>query len=123
MRSARRGLDVPIVAPDLAQPGLRLDAVSDVLAGGGVQAGHDLARWWRHNHPEYGWLALGLLVAAADYTGSRTMSDVFRTASRHPVSGPCVAIGWGVLTAHLFGFIPPAYDPINLMWRKCHGQG
>lgn len=97
---------------DATQPGLRLDTVPDVLLAA------EARRRWRHDHPGYGWLALAAIVVAADLTGSRTMSDVFRTASRHPVSGPCVAIGWGVLTAHLFGFIPPAYDPFHLVWRR-----
>jgi hypothetical protein len=110
MRSATRG---HAVGPaDVPCTGLRIDAVPDVLAGAVARAR------WKHDHPEYGWLALALIVAAADYTGSRTMSDMFRTASRHPVSGPCIAIGWGVLTAHLFGFIPPAYDPFNLLMRR-----
>lgn len=91
---------------DVSRIGLLVDPVPDVLAGAA-------AAWWRHDHPEYGWLALALLVAAADATGDRTMSDCFRRASRHRVSGPCVAIGWGVLTAHLFGLIPPAYDPFH----------
>jgi hypothetical protein len=67
----------------------------------------------RHNHPGYGWLAVGVLVAVADVTGERTMSDTFRMAARHPVIGPAVIAGWGVLTAHLFGLVPPQYDPIH----------
>jgi hypothetical protein len=92
---------------DVPRTGLLVDPVPDVLVGAAAAA------WWRHNHPEYGWLALALIVAAADYTGSQTMSDAFRTASRRPISGPIVAIGWGVLTAHLFGFIPPHLDPFH----------
>lgn len=103
---------------DLAQAGLRDSSVPDVLAGAGVE----LARaWWRHDHPELGWLAVAALVAAADVTGSRTMSDAFRTASRSPVGRPLMIAGWGILTAHLFGLIPPERDPINTLWRKCHG--
>lgn len=112
MRSATRR---PAMGPlDSSRAGLRDDLVPDVLIGAVARA------WWRHDHPELGWLALGILVAAADVTGSRTMSDAFRTASRHPVGRPAMIIGWGVLTAHLFGIIPPGLDPINIMWRKCH---
>lgn len=91
---------------DVPQSGLRLDPVPDVLAGA-VRA------WWRHDHPEYGWLALALLVAAADLTGTKTMSEAFRVASKHPISGPLVYAGWSVLTAHLFGLIPPKLDPLH----------
>ena len=119
MRGASRGHAVRGVATDAAQAGLRLDAVSDVLIGEKL-AGDALVQWWRHDHPEYGWLALALLVAAADVTGSRTMSDAFRTASRHRVTGPVVMLGWSYLTAHLFGLIPPGRDPINIMWKRCH---
>jgi hypothetical protein len=88
--------------------------VPDVLIGAAVRT------WWRHDHPEYGWLALGLLVVAADVTGSRTMSDAFRTASRSPVGRPIMIASWAILTAHLFGVIPPGLDPINAVWSKCH---
>jgi hypothetical protein len=114
MRSARRRRDIPVVAADLAQAGLCLDAVPDVLIGAAARA------WWRHDHPEAGWIALGILVAAADVTGSTTMSDAFRTASRHPVGRPLMIAGWAILTAHLFGLIPPERDPINIMWKRCH---
>ena len=66
----------------------------------------------RHDHPEYGWIALGVLVAVADVTGKHTMSDTFRAASRRPVVGPVVIVSWALLTAHLFGLVPARYDPI-----------
>jgi hypothetical protein len=113
MRSTSTGDAVRGVATDAAQLGLRIDALSDVPVG---------SRRWRHDHPEYGWVALGLIVVAADITGSRTMSDAFRTASRSPVGRPIMIAGWGVLTAHLFGLIPPGVDPINQLWRKCSGR-
>jgi hypothetical protein len=106
MRSTKARDAVLRGTADAAQAGLCIDAVSDVLAGSAAQ-------WWRHDHPEYGWVALALLVAAVDATGSKTMSDCFRTASRHPIARPVVAVGWGVLTAHLFGLIPPQYDPFH----------
>ena len=67
----------------------------------------------KHDHPEYGWVALGVLVVVADLTGERTMSDTFRMAARHRVAGPAIIGGWALLTAHLFGLIPPEYDPIH----------
>jgi hypothetical protein len=70
-------------------------------------------KYQKHNHPGWGWIAVAVAVAAADTTGQRTMSDVFREASRHPVTGPAVVVGWGVLTAHLFGFIPAPLDPFH----------
>jgi hypothetical protein len=59
-------------------------------------------------------------VAAADLTGSKTMSDAFRTASRHRVTGPVVMVAWVYLTAHLFGLIPPELDPLHLLWKRYH---
>ena len=118
MRSATRGNAVEPESADPPLPGLLVGSVPDVLAGAAARA----AWWqWRHDHPEYGWLALGLLVVAADVTGSRTMSDAFRTASRSSVGRPVMIAGWGILTAHLFGLIPPGIDPINQLWKKCHG--
>ena len=117
MRSATKGHTVG--TNDAARADLLDGAMSDVLAGAGVE----LARArWRHDHPELGWLAVALLVTAADVTGSRTMSDVFRTASRSPVGRPLMIAGWGVLSCHLFGLIPPEYDPINQFWKKCHDR-
>src|ERR1700729_2823437 len=108
--------------PDaVARTGLCVDPVPDVLVGAAATAARE---WWRHDHPEYGWVALALLVAAADVTGTKTMSDVFRDASRGKFAGPVVYIGWGVLTAHLFGFIPPRLDPIHLVaCRNCAHDG
>jgi hypothetical protein len=70
-------------------------------------------KYQKHNHPGWGWIALAVLVAAADTTGERTMSDAFREASRHPVLGPPVIAGWCVLTAHLLGYLPPRLDPFH----------
>jgi hypothetical protein len=67
----------------------------------------------KHDHPGYGWLAVAGVVIAADATGNRTLSELFRTSARHPVAGPFVVVGWGTLTAHLFGLIPPQYDPVH----------
>jgi hypothetical protein len=115
MRRASRGLDVRILADDLSQDRLCLDALSDLPVGA-------VRSWWRHDHPEYGWIALAIIVAAADVTGSRTMSDAFRTASRSKIGRPVIIAGWAVLTAHLFGLVPPERDPINQLWRKCSGR-
>lgn len=69
----------------------------------------------RHDHPGWGWIALAVLVVVADATGSKTMSDAFKIASRRRVAGPVVIAVWGTLTAHLFGLIPPPRDPFHLM--------
>jgi hypothetical protein len=116
MRRASRGLNLRVVADDLAHPGLRLDAVPDVLLGAETAA----RDWWQHDHPELGWVAIALLVTAADVTGTRTMSEAFRTASQSAVGRPLMIVGWTVLTAHLFGLIPPGRDPINMLWKRCH---
>ncbi len=76
----------------------------------------------KHDHPGWGWIALAVVVLAADATGSETMSDAFKLASRHKVAGPVVTLTWATLTAHLFGLIPPPCDPfhlINCRRRRC----
>jgi hypothetical protein len=74
----------------------------------------------RHDHPGYAWAALGALVLVADLTGTQTMSEAFRTCSRHKLTGPPLAIGWVVLNAHLFGLIPAKYDPFHRAFcRRC----
>lgn len=61
-----------------------------------------------------GWVSVAAVVVAAELIDTRTMSEAFRAASRHPVAGPVVLVTWAVLTGHLFGTIPPRYDPIHL---------
>lgn len=76
-----------------------------------------------------GWVSVGAVVVAAEIMDARTMSEAFRMASRHPVGGPVIFASWAVLTAHLFGAIPPKYDPFHrctsrltrsrkLLWRE-----
>lgn len=64
-----------------------------------------------------GWVAVGAAVIAAELLDERTMSEAFRDAARHPTFGPVVFGAWIILTAHLFGAIPPRYDPISLFWK------
>lgn len=75
-----------------------------------------------------GWVAVGAVVVAAELLDEKTMSDAFLAASHHPVGRPVMYAAWGILTAHLFGFIPRDYDPVYLFWkytvvkgRNCHG--
>lgn len=70
-----------------------------------------------------GWVCVGAVVITAELLDSRTMSDAFREASRHPVYGPVVFAGWAILSAHLIGAIPPHYDPINLFWNHTVRRG
>ena len=67
----------------------------------------------KHDHPEYAWAAVAATILVADITGNTTMSEAFRMISRHPVAGPAIAVGWGILTAHLFGVIDPRFDPFH----------
>lgn len=69
----------------------------------------------RHDHPAYGWAAVAATVAVTDFTARRSMSDVFRTASRKKITGPVLFLGWGYLSAHLFGFIPAKFDLFHQM--------
>jgi hypothetical protein len=62
-----------------------------------------------------GWIAVGVAVAVAEAADSRTMSDYFHEKSRHRVSGPVLATAYAALGIHLFGLIPPKYDPIVML--------
>jgi hypothetical protein len=70
-----------------------------------------------------GWIAVGVVVLAAELLDERTMSDAFLAAARHPVGRPVMFSAWAVLTAHLFGVIPQHYDPINLFWKHTVMRG
>jgi len=65
----------------------------------------------------FGWSVITGVVVAVDLFGSRTMSDAFRSLSRHPVGGPVLAATWIALTAHLFGLIPARRDPLQHLPR------
>lgn len=60
-----------------------------------------------------GWVAVGAVVVAAELIDSRTMSEAFSEAARHPQWGIAVLAAWAILTGHLFGVLPPRYDPIH----------
>jgi len=60
-----------------------------------------------------GWVSVGCVVLAAEVMDARTMSEAFRAASRQRYAGPAIAVAYAVLTGHLFGIIPPKYDPIH----------
>jgi hypothetical protein len=64
-----------------------------------------------------GWVAVGAVVVLAELLDERTMSAAFLAASRHPVGRPVIFAAWGILTAHLFGVLPPEYDPIYLFGK------
>ena len=62
-----------------------------------------------------GWVAVFTVVSAIDthaiLTGRPTLSSTFRAASkRHPVAVPLATT---YLVAHLYGWVPPQYDPLR----------
>jgi len=59
-----------------------------------------------------GWVSVACVVIAAEIIDARTMSEAFRAASRHKVAGVPIAVGYAILTGHLFGIIPAKYDPV-----------
>jgi hypothetical protein len=61
-----------------------------------------------------GWAGVFAIVAVADLVGDRTMSEIFRECSRHPVGRPVLIVTWTALTMHLFGLVPADRDPICL---------
>jgi hypothetical protein len=70
-----------------------------------------------------GWVAVGVVVIAAELLDESTMSEAFLTASRHPVGRPVILSAWGILTAHLFGIIPSKYDPVYLFGKLTLNRG
>lgn len=64
-----------------------------------------------------GWAGIVVVAVVADALGERTMSDLFRETSHHPVGRPILILTWATLTAHLFGLIPPSRDPIHLFFK------
>ena len=70
-----------------------------------------------------GWVSVAAVVIAAELLDERTMSEAFRMASRHPVGRPVLFSAWAILTAHLFGLIPPRYDPIHCFGRITVNRG
>jgi hypothetical protein len=62
-----------------------------------------------------GWAAVAAVVTVADVYGERTMSDAFRSASRHKAGRWAVGATWLFLTAHLF-VLPARYDPLTQAW-------
>jgi hypothetical protein len=72
-----------------------------------------------HNRPPFhksghiGWLAIAAGVIAWDAMGPETLTDAFRHVREHPAGSIAVGVAWGILTAHLFGWLPPKADPIH----------
>ncbi|MHB8272929.1 DUF7427 family protein [Bradyrhizobium sp.] len=73
-------------------------------------------RRYRPSPGAAGWIAVGVAVAIAEITDSRPMTEAFREAIEDPVLGPAICVGYGYLTAHLFGVLPPKYDLIHLFY-------
>lgn len=67
-----------------------------------------------HRSGNLGWVMIAAGVAAWDFLAEETLSDAFRRARSHPASAVAVGACWGILTAHLFGLIPPQADPIHV---------
>ena len=63
-----------------------------------------------------GWLATAFVVLAADILDETTLSESFREFSRTPHGLVITSASWAVLTAHLFGILPPEYDPFVLFF-------
>jgi hypothetical protein len=80
-------------------------------------------RRYRPSPGTAGWIAVGIAIAIAEVTDSRTMSAAFRDAVEHPVAGPAICITYGIFTAHLFGLIPPRYDPLHQLAIHTFAKG
>jgi hypothetical protein len=72
-----------------------------------------------HRHiGKWGWLGLTALVVLWDCVAPETLSAVFLRRRTNPVT----ILAWSVLTAHLFGLVPPRYDPILRTFRLVSGR-
>jgi hypothetical protein len=72
-----------------------------------------------------GWVLVGGVVLAWDLTAPETLSDAFRRARGNPAGAAAVALSWGVVTAHLYGKLPKAADPLHAIrvarnWEISH---
>ena len=63
-----------------------------------------------------GWLAMAFVALAVDVLDETTLSESFRDYSRTPSGRVVTSTGWVILTAHLFGLLPPEYDPFVLFF-------
>jgi hypothetical protein len=61
-----------------------------------------------------GWACIAAFVIAYDMTAEETLSSCFR---RHRTNPVVIAI-WGSLTLHLFGALPPKYDPYRFAHKR-----
>lgn len=62
---------------------------------------------------------MGIAVGAVawDAYAPETLSGAFSRGRRHPAGRILVPAGWLVLTAHLFGALPPQVDPFHQLMR------
>lgn len=69
--------------------------------------------WFRHGIAA--WAMLAAVVLAWDLTAAdeQTLSEAFRRCRGRPTAAVTVAAVWMVLTAHLFGVLPPRADPLH----------
>jgi hypothetical protein len=70
-----------------------------------------------------GWVAIGLVVVAAELLDGKTMSTAFKEAARHKRYGIPVTAAWLTLTAHLFGWLPPRFDPFGQLATHTFAKG
>ena len=63
-----------------------------------------------------GWLAMAFVALAVDVLDEATLSESFRDYSRTPSGRIVTSASWAILTAHLFGLLPPEYDPFVLFF-------
>lgn len=63
------------------------------------------------------WMGLATYVAAWDiwavHSGRETLSMAFYKGLAHPVKRWRVVLLWTYVTAHLFSWIPPRWDPLR----------
>lgn len=64
-----------------------------------------------------GWIGITAVVIAADTLDEHTMSEAFREISRHRYGRFAIVPAWALLTLHLFGVLPPRYDPLHQLGR------
>lgn len=70
-----------------------------------------------------GWLAVIAIVILAEMLDERTLSDSFLELSRGRKGRVLIGPAWLILTLHLFGVLPPRYDPLHQFAKRTFARG
>lgn len=72
--------------------------------------------WFRRGSAGWVLLAAGIFAWNVTAADEQMLSEAFRRCKRDPVACAVVVTVWSVLTAHLFGVLPPRADPLHAVF-------